>query len=164
MKSIYYYETAIGLIGIEDNGCAITRVFLQQEDSSQTVQEKKSVKEKVQEKETVLILETAKQLKEYFNGKRTSFDVPIELEGTEFQKSVWNALCTIPYGETRSYGQIASQIGNPKAVRAVGGANNKNKLIILVPCHRVIGADKSLTGFACGIEIKEGLLKLERSI
>lgn len=144
----------IGIIGIEDNGSAITSVFMRSEEIDQNVQEK----------ETVLIKETAKQLKEYFSGNRTSFDVPIEFEGTEFQRSVWNALCAIPYGETRSYGQIAKHINNPKAVRAVGGANNKNKIMILVPCHRVIGADGSLTGYAGGLDIKEKLLKLERSI
>ncbi|TDP58469.1 methylated-DNA--[protein]-cysteine S-methyltransferase [Aminicella lysinilytica] len=110
---------------------------------------------------TVLMDSVANELAEYFDGKRREFDFPYELHGTEFQMEVWNALCDIPYGETRSYGQIAEAIGNPKASRAVGMANNRNPLMIVVPCHRVIGADGRLTGYAGGLPVKEALLRLE---
>jgi O-6-methylguanine DNA methyltransferase len=102
------------------------------------------------------------QVREYLDGKRTTFDFPMELRGTEFQKRVWTALRTVPYGETRTYAQIAHEIGNPKACRAVGLANSKNPIWIAVPCHRVIGTDGKLTGYAGGLDMKEHLLKLER--
>ena len=108
-----------------------------------------------------VLLETEKQLNEYFAGKRNQFSVRLDPRGTEFQNRVWSALRTIPFGETRSYGQIARQIGNAKAVRAVGAANGKNPISIIVPCHRVIGASGRLTGFAGGLAIKEQLLSLE---
>ncbi len=104
---------------------------------------------------------TARQLGEYFAGARTVFDIPLEFRGPEFQKSVWQALLTIPFGETRTYGQIAQQIGRPTASRAVGAANGANPISIIAPCHRVIGADGSLTGFAGGMENKRLLLNLE---
>ena len=100
------------------------------------------------------------QLSEYFDGRRTSFDFPYELRGTAFQKKVWAELCKIPYGHTKSYKEIAAAIGNPAACRAVGMANNKNPIAIAVPCHRVIGSDGSLTGYASGINIKKALLAL----
>ena len=103
------------------------------------------------------------ELLEYFSGKRKSFSVKYKLSGTDFQIKVWQALLTIPYGKTASYKDIASLIGCPKAARAVGAANNKNKLPVIVPCHRVIGADSSLTGYAGGIEIKQKLLLLEKT-
>jgi methylated-DNA-[protein]-cysteine S-methyltransferase len=105
-----------------------------------------------------------KQLNEYFLGKRQSFDLPLELEGTEFQKQVWDALLTIPYGVTKSYGEIAQQINNTKAVRAVGTAAGKNPIGIIVPCHRMIGANGSLTGYNGGIEVKKWLLQHEGAI
>ena len=103
------------------------------------------------------------QLQEYFAGTRRKFDVPYELRGTEFQKKVWAALEEIPYGQTRSYGDIARAVGNPKAVRAVGLANGKNPLWIVVPCHRVVGSGGRLTGYAGGLEMKRALLELEKS-
>lgn len=109
-----------------------------------------------------VIQKTVKQLEEYFQGKRTVFELPVCLKGTPFQQKVWAALQTIPYGETRSYGELAAQIGNPKACRAIGGANHRNPVMIVVPCHRVIGADGSLTGFGCGLDAKQYLLELER--
>lgn len=112
-------------------------------------------------KYTPAIQETIRQLEEYFEGKRQEFDLPLAPEGTPFQKKVWAALQTIPYGETRTYGQIACQIGNPKACRAVGMANHRNPLLIVVPCHRVVGADGTLTGYAAGLERKQMLLELE---
>lgn len=110
-----------------------------------------------------ILLETQKQLNEYFAGKRQQFDLPLDFEGTEFQKKVWQALLTIPFGETRSYRDIAEQIGNVKAVRAVGAANGKNPISIIAPCHRVVGANGKLVGFAGGLENKEILLKIEQS-
>ena len=108
-----------------------------------------------------ILLETERQLREYFEGKRSSFSLELDPIGTKFQKEVWDALLTIPYGETRSYTQIANQLGNPKAVRAVGAANGRNPISIVVPCHRVIGASGGLTGFAGGLEAKASLLSLE---
>lgn len=102
------------------------------------------------------------QLSEYFAGTRREFSLSVSLQGTDFQISVYRELQKIPYGETRSYSEIANAIGNPKAVRAVGGANSKNPVAVLVPCHRVIGRDGSLTGFAGGVEVKRALLDLER--
>jgi methylated-DNA-[protein]-cysteine S-methyltransferase len=107
------------------------------------------------------IQEAARQLREYFAGKRTDFDLPLEAQGTVFQKAVWRLLCDIPYGETISYGELARRVGNPKASRAVGAANGQNPLPIVVPCHRVIGASGKMTGFGGGIPVKEALLALE---
>lgn len=108
-----------------------------------------------------LLVEAEKQLSEYFAGTRREFALPLAPVGTEFQRKVWDALRTIPYGETRSYGEIAAQIGNPKAGRAVGMANNRNPLPILIPCHRVIGADGTLVGYGGGLDVKSALLELE---
>lgn len=111
---------------------------------------------------TALLERASRQLEEYFAGKRKQFDLPLSLWGTEFQRQVWAALRDIPYGETRSYGQIAQAVGRPKAVRAVGMANHRNPISIIVPCHRVVGADGSLTGYGGGLENKKFLLALER--
>ena len=108
-----------------------------------------------------VLLETERQLNEYFDGRRESFSLELDFAGTEFQKKVWRALLTIPFGETRSYGQIAKQVGNPRAVRAVGAANGRNPIAIVAPCHRVIGSTGKLTGFAGGLEAKGRLLALE---
>jgi methylated-DNA-[protein]-cysteine S-methyltransferase len=108
-----------------------------------------------------VLLEAERQLRDYFAGRLRKFSVPLDPVGTDFQREVWRALATIPFGETRSYAEIARQIDRPKAVRAVGAANGKNPLSILVPCHRVIGANGKLTGFAGGLETKAALLKLE---
>ncbi|WP_312837095.1 methylated-DNA--[protein]-cysteine S-methyltransferase [Pantoea sp.] len=108
-----------------------------------------------------LLCEAERQLNEYFNGTRQRFDLPLDFAGTEFQKKVWQALVSIPFGETRSYRQIAEQIGHPAAVRAVGAANGRNPISIVAPCHRVIGANGKLTGFAGGLEVKAFLLELE---
>lgn len=113
-------------------------------------------------KQTRLLVQAAGQLDEYFTGKRKEFDLPLAAKGTLFQKKVWNALCTIPYGETRSYKDIAIQIGNAKACRAVGMANHNNPIGIIVPCHRVVGADGKLVGYAGGLDRKQFLLELER--
>lgn len=102
------------------------------------------------------------ELEEYFAGKRKNFDLPLAGEGTDFQKQVWEQLQRIPYGQTRTYGEIAKMMGKPKASRAIGMANHNNPILILVPCHRVIGADGSLTGYAAGIEAKKYLLEFEK--
>lgn len=112
--------------------------------------------------ETPLLLECARQLNAYFSGELTVFDLPLRMEGTPFRLRVWEALRAIPYGETRSYGQLARMIGQPAASRAVGGANHHNPISIIVPCHRVIGADGTLTGYGGGLDMKEFLLELER--
>ena len=108
-----------------------------------------------------ILVETERQLNEYFAGKRNRFELELDFVGTEFQRKVWGALLTIPYGETRSYGEIATQIGNAKAIRAVGAANGRNPISIIAPCHRVIGASGDLMGFAGGLRAKRMLLTLE---
>jgi methylated-DNA-[protein]-cysteine S-methyltransferase len=118
-------------------------------------------KAEVENNNNPVLVETERQLNEYFERKRDSFSLELDPIGTKFQKDVWEALLTIPYGQTRSYGQIANQLGNPKAVRAVGAANGRNPISIIVPCHRVIGASGSLTGFAGGLEAKASLLSIE---
>lgn len=154
MKNIFYYDTKIGRIGIEDNGSAITKIYFANKHNEEEI---------INGNETILLKEAIKQLNEYFDGKRSSFDLPMEPKGTEFQNKVWNALKEIPCGETRSYGEIARIIGNEKASRAVGMANNKNPIPIIVPCHRVIGANGKLVGYAGGLDIKEKLLDLEKN-
>ena len=109
-----------------------------------------------------LLREAVRQLEEYFAGKRREFDIPLSMRGTSFQKKVWEQLLTIPYGETVTYGEIAARIGNPRAGRAVGMANHHNPIAIIVPCHRVIGADGRLTGYGGGLPIKQSLLELEK--
>ena len=111
--------------------------------------------------EQPVLAQTRRELDEYFNGKRRAFTLPLAPSGTEFQKQAWIALTKIPFGEKRTYGQQAAIIGRPKAVRAIGAANGKNPIAIIVPCHRVIGADGTLTGYAGGLHNKEFLLKLE---
>lgn len=113
---------------------------------------------------STVIREAGKQLDEYFNGERTAFDVPLLLVGTDFQKQVWNGLLKIPYGTTRSYAGCAGALGRPKSVRAVANANGANAISIFIPCHRIIGSDGALTGYAGGMEAKRYLLDLERNL
>ena len=115
-----------------------------------------------EEGRTALTEEVYRQVMEYLEGRRRAFDFPCVLRGTEFQKKVWRALRDIPYGQTRTYGEIAAAVGNPKAARAVGMANHSNPILLAVPCHRVIGADGSLTGYGGGLDMKEALLRLEK--
>jgi methylated-DNA-[protein]-cysteine S-methyltransferase len=115
----------------------------------------------VNERHPVLV-ETERQLGEYFAGKRKKFSIALDMKGTRFQRNVWEALLAIPFGETRSYGQLAKQLGNPRATRAVGAANGRNPVSIIVPCHRVIGSSGKLTGFAGGLDTKARLLSLEK--
>ena len=150
MKSVYYYKSEIGKIAIGEDGNAITDVFFGNEDLDWEI------------KETPLIKEAYKQIVEYLEGKRKTFDLPIVLSGTEFQKKVWNALKKIPYGQTKSYKDIAIEVGNERAARAVGMANNRTPVSIIIPCHRVIGKSGKLVGYGGGLPIKEHLLKLEK--
>ena len=152
MNSVFYAKTTIGIIGIVENGVAITQIFFGRQIIKGT-----------EEKETALIAKAIKQIKEYLAKERQQFDLPFELAGTSFQKSVWKELLTIPYGKTNSYQEIAVKIGNLKACRAIGMANHKNPIAIVVPCHRVIGVDGSLTGYAGGLAIKKQLLALEKA-
>jgi methylated-DNA-[protein]-cysteine S-methyltransferase len=135
-----------------ENGVAVTNVFFRSEKKPPDTKEHS----------TPLLRRVARQIEEYLNGKRTEFDLPLKPEGTEFQRAVWKALQTIPYGETRSYRDIAEQIGSPKACRAVGMANHRNPITIIIPCHRVIGTDGSLTGYGGGLKLKQQLLDLEK--
>lgn len=122
---------------------------------------KSSIDSGIENPDHPLLLEAEKQLNEYFARKRKTFSLPLDFIGSDFQKQVWEALLTIPFGETRSYGQIARQIGNPDSVRAVGGAANKNPIPIIAPCHRMVGANGKLVGFGGGLANKALLLELE---
>lgn len=154
MRNLAFIDTKIGKLAIEENGRAITDVYI--------VNEEIEKDDSILLKETDLLKEASKQIKEYFEGNRQNFDLLLEPKGTEFQQKVWNALKEIHYGETKSYGEIAKMIGNEKAARAVGMANNKNPIMIIIPCHRVIGANRKLVGYSEGVDIKETLLNLEK--
>jgi methylated-DNA-[protein]-cysteine S-methyltransferase len=164
--NLFFYDTAVGMVGIADNGKAITDLFFcgNSCDGSMALHiAGKTPEDSVVVKETELIKEAALQLKDYLQGVRRSFQLPLSPTGTSFQMEVWKALLEIPYGETRSYGEIAKAIGKPKACRAVGMACNRNKIAIFIPCHRVIGADGKLVGFGGGLSIKKKLLDIEGS-
>lgn len=164
-KTYYFsYETPLGPVTVAEKGSAVTHLFLTKSRSSGSVRASLFLSENACFSETPLLKKTYTELSEYLEGQRTVFDIPVDPEGTVFQKKVWKVLCGIPYGETRTYGETASLAGNPKASRAVGAANNRNPVMIIIPCHRVIGADGSLTGYAGGIDVKEKLLKLERKV
>ncbi len=151
MKYIKQIHTKLGNIAIvEENNKIIT------------IEINKKIEEEMAQKETPLLKETEKQLLEYLEGRRKTFTVPLNPKGTKFMKQVWTALQEIPYGEVRTYGQIAQTVGKPKAARAVGMANHRNPIPIIIPCHRVIGSNGKLVGYALGMEMKEFLLKLER--
>jgi methylated-DNA-[protein]-cysteine S-methyltransferase len=160
MVNVYFYDTfigapigaTIGRLYISDDGENITGIST--DDISATM--------KAVYKKTDLISEAIKQLDEYFKGVRKVFELPLRPQGTDFQKKVWDALQLISYGETRSYKDIAEMIKEPKACRAVGGACNRNPIMIVIPCHRVVGCDGSLTGYAGGLDLKEKLLTLEK--
>lgn len=158
MRYVYFYDTKIkelGTLGIGADDNRITNLFFEFETENVKKNRDYTIKE------TPLIKKAATQLFEYLNGKRKNFDLPLLKDGTDFQVSVWNELIKIPYGETRSYKDIAIAINNEKAVRAVGMANNRNKISIFIPCHRVIGMNKKLVGYGGGLQIKEFLLNLE---
>lgn len=143
----YGYDTKIGRIYITAEDNYVTGISCKKNDE--------------EEKETPLIKKTIQQLTEYFEGQRKTFDLPLKIDGTEFQKRTWLELTKIPYGKTISYKELAKAVGNEKACRAVGMANNKNKIMIIIPCHRVIGSNGDLTGYAGGVNIKKQLLDLE---
>lgn len=151
MSNVYYYETKIGKIGIVENGTAITEMYFGE-----------NISKGVNIIETPLLKKANQELQEYLTGKRKIFDLPLAPQGTEFQQKVWKALQEIPYGKTCSYKYIAENIGNIKACRAVGMANNKNPIPIFIPCHRVIGSNGNLVGYAGGLDIKEKLLEIEK--
>lgn len=148
-------RSPIGALEIcEENG-SICRLSLLREESDALLTHSDECRSDV-------LYEACTQINEYFAGKRTVFNLPVNCEGTTFQKSVWAELQKIPYGETRSYEDIAAAIGKPNAARAVGQANNRNPVMIIVPCHRVINKNGKIAGFACGTEIKKYLLRLEK--
>lgn len=144
----YYYDSPIGILEISTTEEELISILYVDEKRENTEQPK-------------ILKEVIKQIQEYFNGERKEFDIKFKLKGTEFQEKVWNALTHIPYGETVSYKYIATKIGNEKAVRAVGNTNGRNIINIVVPCHRVIGSNKSLTGYGGGLDRKLWLLQHE---
>lgn len=144
----YYYDSPIGILEISTTEDELISILYVDEKRENTEQPK-------------ILKEVIKQIQEYFNGERKEFDIKFKLKGTEFQEKVWNALTHIPYGETVSYKYIATKIGNEKAVRAVGNTNGRNVINIVVPCHRVIGSNKSLTGYGGGLDRKLWLLQHE---
>ncbi len=153
MKYYLDLQTELGWLRVVEEDAAIVRLDI--------LREQIEAPTEWQRQDTDLLLEAKRQLEEYFAGIRAGFSLPLAPQGTDFQKTVWRQLEAIPYGETRTYGQIAAALGKPKASRAVGGANHNNPIAIVIPCHRVIGADGSLTGYAGGIDLKEQLLHLE---
>lgn len=150
MKHTAYIKTALGSIKISEADGFITELLFVKDTLGIPGEQK-----------TPLLEKAEKQIKEYLEGTSRGFDLPLAAKGTDFQKTVWEALHKIPYGETRSYKQVAEMIGKPDASRAVGMANGKNPILLLTPCHRVVGSDGKLTGYAAGLEIKEQLLELE---
>ena len=153
-----FYQSPFGLIRICETGGFLTRAdFLEQSPESKHSQSKSK------QNSNSLLKDACRQLGEYFEGRRQKFDLSIKPHGTEFQRSAWKSLLSIPYGETRSYLQQAEYINKPKAIRAIGQANSRNPIPIIIPCHRVIGKNGSLTGYAGGLERKKRLLTLEHS-
>lgn len=150
MKYGLYLETSIG------------RLYMEQEDEFLVGLGRAKALEGVKLQETPFLRNVAEEIKEFLNGCRKGFDIPIYRKGTEFQRRVWQELLEIPYGETRSYGELAAKIGCPAGARAVGQACNRNPIMIIVPCHRVIGKDGRMIGFGGGLDVKERLLDLEK--
>ncbi|WP_367872785.1 methylated-DNA--[protein]-cysteine S-methyltransferase [Luteolibacter sp. Populi] len=158
MKTYYYKDmkTPVGLLRLVASDKGLAAILWENDDPKRV-----RLGELVENPGHPLLLETGRQLQSYFAGTLARFTVPLDPAGTDFQRKVWTALVTIPFGETRSYAQIAKQIGHPAAVRAVGAANGRNPISIIAPCHRVIGSNGKLTGFAGGLEAKAFLLGLE---
>lgn len=152
MKYLFYYDSEIGRVCIGEEDNYITNLYFRDENGIKDFEVK----------ETPLIKEAKRQLDEYFAGDRKEFDLPLKAIGTDFQEKVWKELQEIPYGETKSYGDIAASIGIPKGPRAVGLANNRNPISIFIPCHRVIGKNGKLVGYGGGLDLKEFLLDLEK--
>lgn len=153
MKNLYYYNSYLGKIGIAEENNKITDVFFEND----------KLEGKYIINETDVLRQAALQLEEYFQGKRKTFSLDLAPEGTDFMKKVWKELSNIPYGQTVCYKDIAIAIGNEKACRAVGMANNRNPIPIFIPCHRVIGKNGALVGYSSGVDIKVKLLELESS-
>lgn len=151
MENFYFHATPVGVLRISASSDGVTGIAFTREAGRGS------------EEASPVIAEAIRQLDEYFASGRTAFDLPLSPAGTDFQQKVWAALQSIPYGATRTYGQVADAVGNPGAARAVGMANNRNPIAIVIPCHRVIGANGSLTGYAGGLGIKELLLNLEKN-
>ena len=149
------YASPVGTLRIVENGRGITAI--------KYLKNFRVLPADAREKETPLLKQAITELKAYFAGQRRHFDLPLDEQGTDFQKRVWAALREIPYGQTRSYKQIAEAAGSPHGYRATGMANNRNPISIVTPCHRVIGADGTLTGYGGGLDIKKKLLELEAS-
>ena len=156
--TLFYKEikSPVGQLKLVANSNALVAVLWEKERPNRVKLDEMSL-----DPQHTILIEAERQLSEYFAGKRTQFDLPLQPDGTEFQKKVWRALREIPFGENKSYQDLARAVGSPKASRAVGAANGKNPLSIVVPCHRVIGANGALTGFAGGLETKATLLALE---
>ena len=152
MRSLLTVQTPIGRLGLVAEEDHLTDLYFEHE-----------IPSGLELNETELLREAGQQLTEYFAGQRRVFALPLAPAGTEFQRKVWQALCRIPYGETVSYQAVARAIGNEKAVRAVGQANHKNPIPIIIPCHRVIGANGDLVGYGGGLKIKETLLAMEQA-
>ena len=150
-------KTPVGLLKVVASDKGLAAILWENDDPKRV-----RIDHGLEDKKHTVLLEAERQLLEYFAGMRDTFSLPLDFSGTPFQKKVWAALCRIPFGETRSYADIAKEVGSPKAVRAVGSANGKNPISIVAPCHRVIGKNGKLTGFAGGLEVKEFLLGLER--
>lgn len=165
MKFYFTYEMLEGYMTIVEEDGALCEITLHRKDGNETgySQNAADTREQMEEKETVLIKDAAGQLQEYFAGSRKGFALPIAPQGTAFQKAVWKILTEIPYGKTLSYGEVAALAGSPKGARAAGMACHNNPLIVVVPCHRVIGKNGSLTGFGGGLDVKEKLLALEQT-
>ena len=155
MNAYTYFESPIGRLLVTSDGTALTGLYMEPSRKAQ------SVDGWIQDEAVAPLSATVRQLSEYFAGTRREFDLPLRLQGTTFQTRVWRELTVIPYGQTWSYGQLAQRIDKPSASRAVGLANGRNPISILVPCHRVIGADGSLTGYGGGLERKRWLLAHE---
>ena len=158
MQYFDYYSSPLGILMVTEENGAITGLELSEKISKPA----KRPIDSARQKNTPLIALAKSQLEEYFQGRRKAFTLPLQPVGTPFQRKVWDALCTIPYGETRSFKEIALQIQNPKGCRAVGMANNRNPIMIVIPCHRVIGSNGALVGYAGGLDIKEWLLWHEK--
>lgn len=159
MQLVYMYmDSPVGALKLVAHDHALVAVMWDNEDHKRV-----RIAELIEDRQHPMLLRVKKQLEEYFAGQRQQFDLPLDFQGTDFQQQVWQALLTIPYGEKRSYKDIAVQIGNEKAVRAVGAANGKNPISIIAPCHRVIGSSGALVGFAGGLDKKQILLSLEQS-
>ncbi|OMH37999.1 methylated-DNA--[protein]-cysteine S-methyltransferase [Motiliproteus sp. MSK22-1] len=164
--NIQYYKSPCGSLilgSYQDKLCLCDWQYRKARDSVDN-RIKKNLKAIYIEKESAVVESTIKQLEEYFSYKRNQFDIPLYLAGTDFQRSVWEALLTIPFGAVSSYAQLAEKLGNKKAVRAVASANGANAISILVPCHRIIGSNGELIGYAGGLNVKEKLLNLERDL